>query len=179
MTAIEIREVRPPEREEAGRVTALAYREFVRGEDWERYLEEIADVAGRADRTIVLGAFQDDRVLGTLTLEVDCRVGEGQDDREAEPLPPHEAHIRMLGVDPDARGRGIARALMNESIRIARERGKTLMTLNTTHRMTAAQRMYSALGFRREPDWQVDDDFVLLSYSLPLTTDPSPRLTSP
>jgi ribosomal protein S18 acetylase RimI-like enzyme len=171
VSAVEIREVSPEEFAEAGRVTAEAYREYVPPEDdgdWSAYLDHIADVAGRAERTVILGAFEDGRVLGTLTLELDRRVSEGEDHAEAERLPADQAHIRMLGVAPDARGRGIGRTLMQESIRLARERGKTLMTLHTTQRMKAAQRMYEAMGFRRDPDVQVSEDFVLLAYSLEL-----------
>jgi ribosomal protein S18 acetylase RimI-like enzyme len=163
---VEIRAVRPQEREEAGRVTADAYREYARGDDWMAYLEEIADVAGRAQRTTVLVAVEDRRILGSTTLELDRRVSEGEDNVEGARLPPHEAHIRMLGVAPEAQGRGIGRALMEESIRIAREHGKTLMTLNTTERMKTAQRMYESMGFVRQQDWQVDEEFKLLTYRL-------------
>ena len=45
---IEIRPVRPEEHEAAGRVTALAYREFVDNDDWDRYLDRIADIGSRA-----------------------------------------------------------------------------------------------------------------------------------
>jgi ribosomal protein S18 acetylase RimI-like enzyme len=165
---LEIREVRPEEHEEAGRVTADAYREYARGDDWNAYLEHIADVADRAGRTMVLGAFEDGILLGTLTLELDRRVEEGEDHTEGERLPPHEAHIRMLGVDPSAQGKGVGRALMDASIRIAREHGKTLMTLNTTERMAVAQKMYEGMGFVRQPDWNVSEDFSLLSYALEL-----------
>jgi ribosomal protein S18 acetylase RimI-like enzyme len=165
---LEIREVRPEEYEEAGRVTADAYREYARGDDWDAYLARIADVAGRSDRTIVLCAFEDGTLLGTLTLELDRRVEEGEEHAEAERLPRHESHIRMLGVDPKAQGKGIGRALMDESIRIAREHGKTLMTLNTTDRMRSAQQMYEGMGFVRLSDWKVSEDFSLLSYALEL-----------
>ena len=67
---------------------------------------------------------------------------------------------------PEAQGRGIGRALMDESIRIAREHGKTLLTLNTTERMAVAQRMYESMGFTRLPDWRVSPEFTLLSYQL-------------
>ena len=165
---LEIREVRPEEYEEAGRITADAYREYARGDDWNAYLQHIADVADRAGRTRVLGAFEDGRLLGTLTLELDLRVEEGEEHMEGERLPPHEAHIRMLGVDPFAQGKGVGRALMDESIRVAREHGKTLMTLNTTERMAVAQKMYEGMGFVRQPDWKVSEDFSLLSYALEL-----------
>ena len=167
---IEIRPVRPDEYGEAGRVTADAYREFVPpgDDDWTGYLAHLSDVAGRAGRTLVLVAIEEGRILGSVTLELDRRVEEGEDHREGERLPPEEAHVRMLGVDPEARGRGIGRALMDECIRVAREHGKTLMTLNTTERMKPAHRMYEAMGFSRGPDWQVSEDFSLLSYSLEL-----------
>lgn len=163
---IEVRELRPHEYAEAGRVTAEAYREFVRpGEPpWEEYLVHLADVAGRADRTTILAAVENGRIVGTATLELDGRVDEAEDG----PLRPDEAHIRMLGVDRAARGRGVARALMDTCEDLARARDRHLMTLNTTRRMDAAQRMYPALGYERGPDRVFDDGFVLLSFSKPL-----------
>ncbi len=73
---MEVREATPDEYAEAGRVTAEAYREFIRpgDEDWERYLQRIADVAARAERTTIMVAVEDGRVLGSLTLELDGRV---------------------------------------------------------------------------------------------------------
>jgi ribosomal protein S18 acetylase RimI-like enzyme len=161
--AIQIREVGPEEHEEAGRVTAEAYREFVRpGEAaWEDYLRHIADVAGRADRTIVLVAVEGAGILGTATIELDGRI----DEEEDGPLAPGEAHIRMLGVAPDARGRGVARALMAACEQRARDRGRSLITLHTTPRMPVAQRMYERLGYQRGLDRRFDDGFVLLSFS--------------
>ena len=46
----------------------------------------------------------------------------------------------------------------------ARAAGRTLMTLNTTGRMQAAQRMYENLGYERGEDHVFPDGFVLLSY---------------
>ena len=165
---IEIRPVLPDEYDEAGRVTADAYRPYARGDDWGAYLDHIADVAARADRTVVLVAVDGNDLLGSVTLELDRRVEEGQDHLEAERLPAHESHVRMLGVRPDAQGRGIGRAVMEACIAIARDHGKTLMTLHTTQRMEAAQAMYERMGFVREPDWRVSEDFSLLSCSLAL-----------
>jgi ribosomal protein S18 acetylase RimI-like enzyme len=160
--ATEVREARPQEYEEAGRITADAYREFVRpGETaWEDYLGHIADVAGRVDRTTVLVAVEDGRILGSATIEVDGRIDESDG-----PLAPEQVEIRMLGVAPGARGRGVARALMAACEQRARERGRTLVTLHTTPRMPAAQRMYERLGYDRGADRLFDDGFVLLSFS--------------
>ncbi len=158
----EVREARPDEYAEAGKVTADAYREFAReGEpDWLSYLEKIADVEGRASRTTIVVAVDDGRIVGSATLELD-----GRTDDDDGVLAPYESHIRMLGVHPDARGRGIGRVLMDGCEDRARAAGRTLMTLNTTDRMVSAQRMYESLGYVREEDRVFPDGFVLLSYS--------------
>lgn len=174
--SIEVRIARPDEYEDAGEVTALAYHEFVRpGEpNWEEYLARIADVAGRAARTTILIAVEDGRVLGSATLELEGRVSE----QDEQPLAPGEAHIRMLGVHPRARRRGIATLLMDACLRAARDAGTTFVTLHTTHRMQAAQRMYASLGFERLEDRVFPDGFVLLTYTRPvdppLLPEPSP-----
>src|SRR5687768_10715506 len=105
---LEVRGVRREEYEAAGAVTALAYKEFGRpGESgWDDYRRRIADVTSRADRTLVLVAVEEERILGTVTLELEERVEGGH---ERPPLAPDQAHVRMLGVHPDAQGRGIGR----------------------------------------------------------------------
>lgn len=162
----EVREARPHEYAEAGAVTALAYREFVRPGDagWEEYLQRIADIESRADRTTIFVAVDGEQILGTATLELDGRI-EPEDDPS---LAPDEAHIRMLGVHPDARRRGIALALMEACFDRAHTAGKARMTLHTTQRMRAAQAMYERLGFRRLPDRVFPDGFVLLTYEKPI-----------
>jgi ribosomal protein S18 acetylase RimI-like enzyme len=121
---IEIREAEPGDHPEAGRVTALAYREFVPADDdgdWARYLERMADVAERAERTHILIAVDEGRVVGCVTLELEGRVGDWDGD---PPLEPGEAHIRMLGVDPAARARGVGTRLMAAAEARARDAGK-------------------------------------------------------
>jgi ribosomal protein S18 acetylase RimI-like enzyme len=159
---IEVRIARPDEYEVAGRVTSLAYREFVKpGEAaWEDYVDEIADVAARAAIADVYVALVDGRIVGSATLE----LGERIDGDEDPPLAPDEAHLRMLGVHPDARGRGVARALMDTCFEAARAAGRDRMTLHTTQRMPIAQAMYEAMGFHRLPDRVFPDGFVLLTY---------------
>jgi ribosomal protein S18 acetylase RimI-like enzyme len=162
----EVRRARPEEYEEAGRVTAAAYREHVPPDDdweWGAYLRRIADVGGRASRAAIIVAVEDGRVLGSATLELDQRI---EDDDP--PLRPGEGHIRMLGVDPSQRRRGVARALVEQCMREALADGKDFLTLHTTQRMRAAQSMYEALGFRRLPDRVFPDGFRLLTYRLSL-----------
>src|SRR5438132_3449118 len=101
--AMDIRLARTAEYAEAGDVTAADYAECARPNDsgWDEYLEELRDVAGRASRTEVYVAVEEGQVLGCVTLELDGVVGD--DDKV---LPPDVAGIRMLGVRPEARGRG-------------------------------------------------------------------------
>jgi ribosomal protein S18 acetylase RimI-like enzyme len=167
---VEVREAGPEDYAEAGRVTALAYREFVPADDdgdWTGYLDRMADVAGRADRTHVLVAVEDGRIVGSLTLELEGRVGDWDRD---PPLGPGEAHIRMLGVDPAARARGVGTRLMADAEARARAAGKTVVTLHTTERMVAAQRMYARLGYDRAEDHVFPDGFVLLGYRKELSS---------
>jgi ribosomal protein S18 acetylase RimI-like enzyme len=164
--AMDIRFATPAEYEEAGRITALAYGEFARpgDPDWDAYLAELADVAGRADRTEVFVAVDGDgSILGCVTLELDRTVGD--DDVE---LPPEVSCIRMLGVDPAGRGRGIGRALVEACIDRSREAGKRVVTLRTTERMKAAQALYAAMAFERDEtnDRVFDNGFRLLAYRM-------------
>jgi len=163
---MEVREVLPEEHGVAGEVVALAYREFADPEDpgWREYLGRLRDVAGRAGRTTVLVAVEDGRVLGCVTLELSGRV----EDHDQDPLAEDEAHVRMLGVHPGARRRGIARMLMERCMEEARKAGKARMTLHTTERMKAAQAMYESMGFQREEDHVFPDGFRLLGYWRPL-----------
>lgn len=164
---MEVRALRPEEYEEAGRVTALAYQEFAVPGDpgWEEYLERIADVAARAARAVALGAIEEGRVLGSVTVELDQRI-EGGDTRSE--LRPEEAHVRMLGVHPGHRRRGIGRLLTEACTEVARDAGKRVISLETAETMTAAQRMYESMGFRRGEDLVFENDFRLLSYELSL-----------
>lgn len=159
---IEIREARPEEHARAGAVTSEAYREFARegDSDWQEYLVRLADVTDRASRTTILVAVEDGRIVGTVTLELD-----GRTEPEDDPLRPDEAHIRMLGVAPDARGRGIGRMIMETCEERTSASGRTLITLNTTLRMKSAQRMYESMGYARGEDRVFPDGFVLLSYA--------------
>jgi ribosomal protein S18 acetylase RimI-like enzyme len=165
--AVQIRPVLDGEFDDAGRVTAQAYEEF--GPEGASpnpdYLRRVADVRTRARHAVVLGAFEDGRVLGTVTVELSDRIPGGH---PRPPLQEDQAHVRMLGVDRTARRRGIGRALMEASIEEARTAGKRRMTLETTGSMTAAQRLYEAMGFRRSPDLVYDDGFRLRTYELDL-----------
>jgi ribosomal protein S18 acetylase RimI-like enzyme len=166
---IEIRPLNQTEHLAVGEATARAFREFWTpgSSGWEPYLARIADVENRAERGIVLVATDDGVIAGSVTLELDERISPGQ----AEPLAPDEAHIRMLGVTPEYRGRGIARRLVLECIGLARAHGKRVMTLDTDPLMIAAQQLYAGLGFEPSAPQVRPDGLALLSYTLVLDSD--------
>ena len=92
--------------------------------------------AADAGRRIVLGAWADGELAGTVTLDL-----------ETPPNQPHRADIAKLMTALRWRGRGVARALMIEAERLAATHGRSLITLDTAEEDGAAG-LYEALGFQ-------------------------------
>jgi ribosomal protein S18 acetylase RimI-like enzyme len=91
--------------------------------------------AVRANTRRVLVARSGERIVGTV--QIDLAVPPNQR---------HRAEVLKLLVHPDARRRGIARALMVAIEPIARSEGRTLLTLDTWTGGYAEQ-LYRSLGY--------------------------------
>lgn len=77
---------------------------------------------------------------------------------------PHRCEIAKMLVHPQARRRGIGRALMLRAIEEARALGKTLVTLDT-RTGDPSQGLYRSLGFEEAgtiPDFALDPDGATL-----------------
>jgi hypothetical protein len=91
--------------------------------------------AGARGERIVLGAFDGDSLVATVTLLLSL-----------PPNQPHRAEIAKMMTRLSHRHRGIASALMRAAEKLAIERGRTLLVLDTAVD-EGASGLYESLGF--------------------------------
>lgn len=150
--------------DDAGALTAEAYVADGLLRDEDDYTAELRDARRRAREAVLLVAAvprdpdraargdgarpAGDVVVGTVTL---APYGTSY----AEVAEPGELEVRMLAVAPEARGRGVAEALMTHALRHAVAEGARRVVLSTSEDMQAAQRLYDRLGFVHDGsrDW--------------------------
>lgn len=81
------------------------------------------------------------------------------------------AKLRLLVLEPTARGHGIGRQLVEHSIRFAQQKGYRKLVLWTNKNLTAAVNLYESLGFELQSE-QAHDSFghslIGQNYSLKL-----------
>jgi GNAT superfamily N-acetyltransferase len=92
---------------------------------------------GASGRAVVLVARDAEGIVGTVQLQPSWA-----------PNQPHRADVAKLIVHRRGRGRGVARALMQELERRARERNLTLLLLDTC-KGSVAEQLYTSLGWVR------------------------------
>lgn len=92
--------------------------------------------AVRDGSRVLLVARQNGRIVGSVQLDCDT-----------PPNQPHRAEVRKLLVHPAFRRQGIAKALMAELERLARQLGRSLITLDT-RTGDKAEPLYASLGYK-------------------------------
>lgn len=97
--------------------------------------EQVLPSVQAGHRQVFLARGQN-QILGSVQLELDT-----------PPNQPHRAEIKKLLVHPDARRRGIARALMAAAEHHARAAHRTLLTLDTAVG-SLAEPLYRSLGYQ-------------------------------
>lgn len=108
----------------------LAEVEVFRDDDWARLVDPVAE---HRDYELLVAEDGDERI-GMVFVRVDQE---------------HVAHIGAMWVDPNARGRGIGRALLDEALDFARERHAAMAELWAPAASKAAIALYEAVGFSR------------------------------
>ncbi len=113
---------------------SVSFMHPLRPETANAFWEKALAAAARGDQ-IVLGALDGDLLVGTVTLVLDL-----------PPNQPHRAEIAKMMTKVSHRHRGIATALMREAEKLAVERGRTLLVLDTAVD-EGASGLYERLGF--------------------------------
>ena len=98
------------------------------------FWESSLAAAARGER-VLLGAWDGELLVGTVTLLLDC-----------PPNQPHRAEIAKLMTRPAYRGKGVATGLMTAALACATKLAKTLLVLDTATDGGAAP-LYERFGF--------------------------------
>lgn len=162
-----VRPVHADELAEVGELTVRSYAVdgFLDGDD--RYVHHLRDAVTRArEAEVYVAALPErpDRIAGTVTF---CPQGSPW----SELAGPAEGEFRMLAVAPEARGRGVATALVGVCLERSRELGYSAVVLSSLPVQRTAHRLYARLGFRRTPDldWSPAEGVSLLGFRLDLS----------
>jgi ribosomal protein S18 acetylase RimI-like enzyme len=141
-----LRDYRDDDAEAIIRVALAAFAEFEQHySDWPLFNANVAKMAELAKTGEIIVAEDNGEIVGAVAY-----VGPQQ------PKPtffePAWPIIRMLVVDPSARGKGIGRQLTEECLRRAERDQSPVIALHTTPIMTVALPMYLRMGFARVRD---------------------------
>jgi ribosomal protein S18 acetylase RimI-like enzyme len=110
------------------------------------YSMTLIDVAGRSAHADILVAVDDDETL------LGCVTFAHPGSRYAELAQPDAAEFRMLGVAPEAQRRGVATALVQACIDLARSTGYQALVICVRDFNDAAKKLYARFGFIRVPE---------------------------
>lgn len=140
------------------------YAEEIPADHWRGLSQSLASEADRSGGAELLVAERDGRIAGSVVLfppRADAYDGKV----EAADYP----EIRMLAVDSEFRGQGVASALIDACADRARSQGFRAIGLHTGEFMAPARRLYEKLGFSRVPEHDfvpLEDGLVVLGYRL-------------
>lgn len=131
------------------RIVSTAYAEFesrLAPANWARMISNIGKVVEPGAPGRLRIAKLGDQLAGTVTY-----LPPGPKDYQR--VPPEWAVIRVLAVDPALRGRGVARALTEDCLAMARADHAPAVGLHTAEMMVAARALYEGAGFVRQREF--------------------------
>ncbi|MCK1543464.1 GNAT family N-acetyltransferase [Bradyrhizobium sp. 179] len=144
-----LRDYQPADAEAVRRVALAAFAQFEQDySDWPTFTANVANITALSGTGEIIVAEDGGKIVGAVAY-----IGP----RQPKPpfFDPAWPIIRMLVVDPFARGKGIGRQLTEECVRRAERDQSPIIALHTTPIMTVALPMYLRMGFekvREAPD---------------------------
>ncbi len=166
-----IRDARAEEFEAVGRMMCAVYaglEGFPRPQsqpDYYRTLTKIGEQAAKPGARLLV-ALEKERIVGAVVFYAGMD-GYGSGGTAAQVT--DAAGFRFLAVDPEARGRGIAKALIEHCIALARSAGRRRLVIHSAEAMKAARAIYAARGFTRAEDLDFDQaSMPVYGFRLPL-----------
>ncbi len=140
--------IRPFAAEDSNSVNALALAAFAQYEgvysDWEALTRGVGAMAELAGPGEIIVAEEQSGIVGAVAYFAPGTSPRADFFESEWPI------IRMLVVDPEARGRGLGRRLTEECVERARRDGAARIALHTSPAMAAALALYLKLGFELE-----------------------------
>ena len=138
-----LRDYQPVDAEAIRRVALAAFAQFEQDfSDWPLFTTNVAKMPELAKTGEIIVAEDSDQIVGAVAYI-------GPQAPKPAFFDPAWPVIRMLVVDPAARGKGIGRQLTEECLRRAERDQSPVIALHTTPIMTVALPMYLRMGFVR------------------------------
>lgn len=149
-----IRDLKPEEAEPFGQLLVEVYSRLegfpspVEQPAYYESLKNVGQFAEKPNTRVIVAVDDNDHLLGGLIYFGDmAHYGSGG----TAPQQKNASGIRLLGVNPDARGQGVASELTQFCIDLAKYNKHDSVILHTTRAMQVAWKMYANMGFKRDP----------------------------
>lgn len=133
-----------------GRITEMHGRYYAREHQFGAFFEAkvaagLAEFSARlnSDKNQLWQAMRDDQIVGSVAID-------------GEDLQNGEAHLRWFILDENCRGSGAGRQLMQHALAFCDAQGFPAVQLWTFNKLTAARKLYDAVGFTLTREWQGD-----------------------
>ena len=150
-----VRNAKPSEFEEIGKLLVEVYAQlegFPKPSEQPEYYEKLANISdfiNKPGAELLVALSPEDKILGAVVFFSDIKYygSGGSATREK-----NAAGFRLLGVSPQARGKGIGKLLTVSCMDKARENHAGQLIIHTTMAMQTAWKMYEHFGFKRSED---------------------------
>lgn len=152
MTSFKIRDARPEEFEEIGKLVSTVYSQlpgFPKEDELPAYYDQLRNVGQMTTNPAIhLYAAVDDNnnILGVVVYFDDMQY---YGSKGVASSVKNAGGFRFLAVDPEARGLGVGKALSIFCIERAKETGQEKLIIHSTRAMAVAWEMYLKIGFKR------------------------------